>query len=133
MEKVNITACGGLNFGGTLGRRAVVEVCEKTRKDVTQLVSIGGFARALLYNDTSIVEQGLKPFKKYKTIAVNGCTLNCATDILRYLGVKPAESVQVMDIVGGTRKRISNITEGDVEKVRVKIEEAVDRILAESK
>jgi len=132
VSKVNVTACGGFNFVGVLGRRAVIEVCEDTRKDVAQIVSIGGFAKALICNDTSIVKYGLKPIKKYKTIAVNGCTLNCATDILTYMGVKPAESLQVMDIISGeTSVKISNIRQEDVEKVRKKIEEAVDRLIAE--
>ncbi|OFV67866.1 hypothetical protein DRN98_00815 [Methanosarcinales archaeon] len=132
-NKVNITACSGLNYVGELGRRAVIKVCDETREDVTELISIGGFGKAYMYNDTTVLKHGVKPIKKHKTIAVDGCTLNCATEMLKFMGVPPVESIQVIGIVKGeTSRRVSNITEEEVDLVREKIEAAVDRLLEEA-
>jgi len=131
-KKVNITACGGLNYVGVLGRRAAIEVGEGSRENVAEIVSLGGFGKAFMYNDTPILKDGLKPIKKHKTIAVDGCTYGCATEMLKFMGVKPAASVQVISIIeGDTSRRISNITREQIEKVKAKIEEEVDRLLEE--
>ncbi|MHC1573924.1 MAG: putative zinc-binding protein [Candidatus Syntropharchaeales archaeon] len=132
-NKVNVTACGGLNYVGVLGRRAVIEVCEGSREDETELTSLGGFGKAFMYNDTTVLKHGVKPLKKYPVVAVDGCTLNCATETLKFMGVEPAASVQVISIIKGeTSRRVSNITQEEIDMVREKIEEAVDRLLEET-
>jgi len=85
----------------------------------------GGFV--ITSNDTTVLKHGVKPLKKYPVVAVDGCTLNCATETLKFMGVEPAASVQVISIIKGeTSRRVSNITQEEIDMVREKIEEAVD-------
>jgi len=94
-KKVGIVACSGEERAeGTVTRLAVLRVLEQMRPDDTVTICLPLFLAG---------GEGDRAFARfYPTIAVDGCDKRCAARATEQFSGKPAASLVVTDLAGGT-------------------------------
>lgn len=88
---VSVMPCQGIKrSGGRITQRAAYQVVEDRFLGKSQVVCISALAAG--------VQEDIDMVERFPTLAVNGCSLNCATKAAEHFGVAAVKSVNLQDI-----------------------------------
>lgn len=129
-ERVNLVPCSGVGKPyGTVSREAAFEVAEKLRPGLASIVPLS----LLVLGD----EETRAAAAGAPVIAIDGCTLACASKMTEESGAQPARSFRVMEFYREHRdlkpQGIAQLNEAGEELARLlaeSIAHEIDRLLS---
>ena len=69
------------------------------------MISLAFYAQALITGDRLILGSSVENLKASEVICVNGCNMECATKVIKALGIQPKHSIKLMEEVTGIRMK----------------------------
>lgn len=112
-----LVPCSCSAITGEIGRRACIEICERLHPGEAKMISLAFYAQALITGDRLILGSSVDQLKEEGVICVNGCSMECATKVVKALGVQPQCSIKLLDELPGIRitGRLLDIKPEDVD------------------
>ncbi len=80
------------------------------------MISLAFYAQALITGDRLILGSSVEELKASEVICVNGCNMECATKVIKALGIQPKHSIKLMEEVAGIKMKgkLSDVEPEDV-------------------